>query len=334
MRQHQLRGAIYCLIATASWGAMFPVMTGALVRIDPFTFTLLRYLIAGAAFLAVLIFKEGWSAVHFKGERMLAAWALGTAGFAGFNFLIFLGQKMIGKEGALVASIIAATMPMLGLLVNWALSKAKPSICSFLFILLSFCGVALVVTKGYIAGLVESSPNFRADVLMILGASCWVIYTFGATFYPKWSPLKYTTLTTGLGVVSMLVVDTILLASKLIPVPRADAVVSIVPHLAYMTFCAGFVAVLSWNVGNKILTPLNGVLFFNVVPLTSFAISALEGLAPTTAQILGAGLTALALIGNNLTFRWGARRTGGGAQNGVVDGPTTRRSLTALKPFT
>src|SRR3974390_3581565 len=111
-------GAIYCLIATASWGAMFPVMTGALVRIDPFTFTSLRYLIAGAAFLAVLIFKEGWSAVHFKGERMLAAWLFGTTGFA-FNFLMALGQKMIGKEGALVASIIAA-------------------IYSFLFISLSF----------------------------------------------------------------------------------------------------------------------------------------------------------------------------------------------------
>ena len=64
MRQHQLQGAIYCLIATASGGAMFPVMTGALVRIDPFTFTSLRYLIAGAAFLAVLLFKEGWSAVQ------------------------------------------------------------------------------------------------------------------------------------------------------------------------------------------------------------------------------------------------------------------------------
>jgi drug/metabolite transporter (DMT)-like permease len=51
MRQHQLQGAIYCLIATASWGAMFPVMTGALVRVDPFTFTSLRYLIAGAEFL-------------------------------------------------------------------------------------------------------------------------------------------------------------------------------------------------------------------------------------------------------------------------------------------
>ena len=311
MRQHELQGSVYCLIATTSWGAMFPVMTGALVRIDPFTFTSLRYLIAGAAFLAVLIFKEGWGAVHFKGERMLAAWLFGTAGFAGFNFLIFLGQKMIGKEGALVASIILATMPMLGLLVNWAVGKAKPSIYSSLFIPLSFCGVALVVTKGNFAGLVDSSPNFRADVLMIIGASCWVIYTFGATFYPQWSPLKYTTLTASLSLVSMLAIDTILFTSKLIPVPPADAVVSILPHLAYMAFCAGFVAVLSWNVGNKILTPLNGVLFMNVVPLTSFAISALQGLTPTTAQILGAGLTGLALIGNNLTLRRGAPRTGG-----------------------
>jgi drug/metabolite transporter (DMT)-like permease len=234
---------------------------------------------------------------------MLAAWLFGTAGFAGFNFLMFLGQKMIGKEGALVASIIAATMPMLGLLVNWAISKVKPSIYSFLFISLSFCGVALVVTKGHFAGLVDPLPNFLADVLMILGALCWVIYTFGATFFPKWSPLKYTTLTTGLSLVSMLAIDTILLVSKLIPVPPADAVVSILPHLAYMAMCAGFVAVLSWNAGNKILTPVNGMLFINVMPLTSFAISALEGLAPTTSQLLGAGLTALALIGNNLTVR-------------------------------
>lgn len=30
---------------------MFPIMTGALERIDPFTFTALRYTIAGAAFV-------------------------------------------------------------------------------------------------------------------------------------------------------------------------------------------------------------------------------------------------------------------------------------------
>ena len=46
-----LSGVIYCLIATFSWGAMFPVMTHALHKTDPFTFTLIRYTFAGAVFL-------------------------------------------------------------------------------------------------------------------------------------------------------------------------------------------------------------------------------------------------------------------------------------------
>jgi len=38
-------------------------------------------------------------------------------------------------------------------------------------------------------------------------------------------------------------------------------VIAISPHLLYMSLVAGFIGVLSWNMGNKIITPLNGVLF-------------------------------------------------------------------------
>lgn len=44
------RGVLFCVIATVLMGIMFPVMTDALTHIDPFTFTSLRYLIAGSAF--------------------------------------------------------------------------------------------------------------------------------------------------------------------------------------------------------------------------------------------------------------------------------------------
>ncbi|WP_269975583.1 hypothetical protein [Dickeya lacustris] len=46
-----------------------------------------------------------------------------TLGFAGFGFLVFLGQHLAGPSGALTASIMMATMPMLGLLTIWALKK-------------------------------------------------------------------------------------------------------------------------------------------------------------------------------------------------------------------
>jgi hypothetical protein len=55
--------------------------------------------------------------------------------------------------------------------------------------------------------------------------------------------------------------------------------------------------------GNKIITPLNGVLFMDVVPVTAFIISALTGLVPHPTQVYGAMITATALILNNLYQR-------------------------------
>jgi drug/metabolite transporter (DMT)-like permease len=76
-----------------------------------------------------------------------------------------------------------------------------------------------------------------------------------------------------------------------------------------MSVIAGFVGVLGWNFGNKYLGPLNGVLFMDVVPVTAFVISALTGVVPAGMQFVGAALTALALVFNNLYLRRIAKRT-------------------------
>jgi drug/metabolite transporter (DMT)-like permease len=227
----------------------------------------------------------------------------GTAGFAGFQFLVFYGQDLIGEQGALIASIMMATMPMMGFLVNWVLRKVVPPRWSFAFIGLSFVGVILVVTKGDLASLVDTPQNFGADALLLFAALCWVIYTSGATYFPAWSPIKYTTVTTILGLGSAVVITAVLLASGAVAVPTGGAVVTILPELAYMSLIAGFGGVLAWNIGNRNLGPLNGVLFMDVVPITAFTISALTGVIPAGMQIVGAAFTASALVLNNLYLR-------------------------------
>lgn len=312
------KGIAFCVIATVSWGGMFPVMNDALLHVDPFTFTLLRYGLAGVAFLAVLLYREGIDSLNLRGDRVWLAWLFGTAGFAGFGFLVFLGQQMAGAEGALTASIIMATQPMLGLLVNWVLRKVVPPTYSIFFIALSFCGVALVVTRGDVGALLSAPGNFSADILILLGALCWVLYTIGGSFFPSWSPYKYTTVTTGLGLVSVLVINVVLWLSGTIALPSAQQLNTVAPHLAYMAFFAGFVGVLCWNLGNKILTPLNAVLFMDVIPLTAFLISAAQGIVPTHVQIIGASLTGIALVCNNLYVRMMAARKNVLAMNGGI----------------
>ncbi|MGW4344982.1 DMT family transporter [Streptomyces sp. NPDC004690] len=303
------RGLLLCLLATVSWGAMFPLMDVTLKHIDPFTFTCLRYAIAGAMFLVFLKLREGTAGFRLKGERIGLAWLFGTAGFAGFQFLVFFGQDLIGARGALNASIMMATMPMMGFLVNWVLRKVVPPKGALAFIAMSFVGVILVVSDGSLSTLLAHPSDFGPDALLLFAALCWVIYTSGATFFPTWSPIKYTAITTVLGLASAAVITAVILAAGGVPVPSGHDVTAVLPELAYMSVIAGFVGVLGWNFGNKYLGPLNGVLFMDVVPITAFVISALTGVIPAGMQIVGASLTALALVLNNLYLRRVAQRT-------------------------
>jgi hypothetical protein len=125
----------------------------------------------------------------------------------------------------------------------------------------------------------------------------------GASFFPGWSSVRYTTITTGLGLPSAAAITAVLIGVHYIAFPSGHAVVSILPELAYMSLVAAVIGVLSWNTGNKILTPLNGVLFMDIVPITAYLISALTGVIPAPMQIVGASVSATALVLNNLYLR-------------------------------
>lgn len=297
-----LSGVYYCLIATMAWGGMFPVMTQALKVIDPFTFTSIRYTIAGIVFLLFLYMKEGPASFKIDGNKMLL-WALGSAGFAGFGFFVFLGQQMAGPEGALSASMMMATMPFLGILLNWALRGTKPPMFTFGFIIMSLLGVLLVITRGDVSRIFNEPANYKANFVMIGGALCWVFYTIGASYFPKWSPVKYTAMSTLYGLPTVYAITAFLLATGVVSVPSSATVLSVTPELAYMSIIAGLVGVLCWNQGNKIITPLNGVLFMDVVPVTAFIVSTVLGVVPNNGQLFGIVLTASALVLNNLYQR-------------------------------
>ncbi|MBA4252152.1 MAG: EamA family transporter, partial [Chlorobiaceae bacterium] len=103
--------------------------------------------------------------------------------------------------------------------------------------------------------------------------------------------------------ITIAVINVVLLNANVIQIPDVNTIISISPSLTYMALIAGFLAVLSWNIGNKTLGSNNAVLFIDVVPITAFAISAVQGSVPTNMQLIGAAITALALICNNIYLR-------------------------------
>ncbi len=299
MNKKYLTGALMCLTAVVFWGGMFPVMNAALKVIDPFYFTLLRYGSVAILLAILLFFIEGKKAFKTDGH-LLSLWLLGTSAFAGFSFLVFWGQALAGNAGSVIASVTMAVQPLLAVLVAWVWKRNKPTAVAFFCMLVALVGVVLVVTQGNLAILV--SAGFPALVIL-LGALCWVIYSTGVASFPDWSILRYSAITTILGMVSVIALLTIATLAGWLTFPTLAQISHIQWELAYMIIPAGIVALFAWNLGNRQITTLNGILFMNLVPITAFVVNAFLGYRFGSFEIVGALLVIAALIANNLYNR-------------------------------
>lgn len=299
MSQHRmLLGILFLLAATMSWGGMFPVAKPALELIDAYWLTSIRYVPSGLVFLLLLALVEGTAALRFDGHGA-TLFALGTLGFAGFNLLAFTGLAHSRPEHA---AVIMATMPMLTMLANWLFKGLKPQTFTLMTIVIAFIGVFLVITGG------DPRSAFGGgaagwDLLILVGGCCWVTYTLGAQRFPSWSPLRYTALTSALGSVSIALITLGMTWTGLLQLPSVEDLVTLRWILAYVIILGALVAVLSWNSGIRMLGAVNGVLFFNVIPITAFTIGVLQGQPLHAVEVLGAMLVIGGLVANNLYQR-------------------------------
>lgn len=296
-----LKGAALLLAATVLWGGMFPVAKDALLVVDAYYLNVLRYGITAAAFLGLLLLVEGRQALRFDG-KFIPACLFGAIGFAGFSLLAFVG---LSHSTAVHGAIIMAMQPMIGALVRWLWLGQRPARITFACIALAFAGVFLVVTRARLGNLFSGAG--WGDLLILLGAVSWVIYTLGAARFALWSPLRYTALTCLTGEAAIVAVTCAATALGVASPPGLHSLTPVAPQLVYLVLFASIIAVLAWNVGIRCLDPLNGILFINVVPVTAFLIGIYQGQHFVAAELIGAALVIAALFANNLALKLPAR---------------------------
>jgi drug/metabolite transporter (DMT)-like permease len=141
------------------------------------------------------------------------------------------------------------------------------------------------------------------DVLVILGAACWVSYTMAAETFKGWSALRLTTLTIIPGSIGCVAMTALLVAAGRSVVPAAADVAAVGWHLAYLTLGGIVISMLCWNAGNRRIGPLNTMLLMNLMPVVTFAVRFAQGARPSALEVLGAALVISSLVANNLYLR-------------------------------
>lgn len=295
-------GSILCLIAAMSWGAMFPVAHIALQQIDPFYFSFIRYLVVAVILSALLWMKEGKASFRLEGRGWLLL-LLGTMAFTVYNMGIFLGQQLLGEAGIIAASIMEVLMPMITIVVLWFATGKAPSAFTITTVGVALAGALLVITNGNWAFFLAAGRQQFPLLLLFIAVLGWVIYSIGGRRFKDWSILRYSTLTCLLGSGVNLIIVTLASSFRLLPVPAWDTLWSIKYEMSFMILLPGLAALLCWNSGLKMLSPINGILFINFIPITTFLIMAFQGYRISSYEVFGTLLIIFALIMNNLRQR-------------------------------
>jgi drug/metabolite transporter (DMT)-like permease len=291
-------GVAAAVVTTTAWGGQFVVGKSAFAYLDPVWLTALRYAAASVVFLALLALAEGRAG--FRADpALLRVAVLGTVGFAGFNLLVYVGLTRTSPQAA---SLIVSTMPLITAFVLWARTKVRPRAVTWWSSGIALLGVGLVLTDGHLGALLDGGLN-GGDLLVLVGAASWVVYTTGAATVPHWSPLRYTAISAAAGSVVIVAIALAGTAAGWLRLPTTDGVVAAGWQLAYVALVAAVVAVLCWNAAMRTLGPQDGVLFINLVPVTTFAVEAFLGHVPHVWQLVGAAVTLTALVGNNVLTR-------------------------------
>lgn len=302
MRNNFLLGAFLCFIAAVSWGAMFPVAHAAFKHIDPFYFTIIRYGSVTIILIAVLLWKEGMRAFRFEGKG-LHLWFYGTMAFTVYNLFMFWGEDLLGKPGVMVASINESLMPMISIVIVWVIFKKRPHLFTLACVLVSFIGAVLVITKGNIQSFLGATGQFIPSILIFIAVVGWVIYTMGVSKFRGWSALRYSTLSCLLGTGTAIIITVGASLFGLIPIPSEETIKAVSPHLLFMIIFPGVIALLGWNIGVSILSPLNALLFINFVPVTTLIVSMFQGNDITVFDLIGTVFIIVSLLSNNVFVR-------------------------------
>ena len=301
MQTNQFKGVLVMLVTVLVWGGMFPVAKDALLTVDAFWLSAIRYSIAAICFAVILRWREGPGALGYRGLFLKAAF-YGVIGFSGFSILVFVGLARTRPEHA---AIIMSLQTPIAAFLHWALRGTRPANFTLGCVSVAIVGVLMVVTKGDLAA-TFSGDTIVGDLIVFIAALSWITYTIGAVSFPGWSALRFTTLTCLPGTVGIFVLTGLATLMGYASVPALATVAAVGWEIVYLSILAIVLAVLFWNMAIGYMGALNTMLLGNLVPVVTFIIRILQGHRFAAIELAGAGLVVGALIANNLFLRHGS----------------------------
>ncbi len=182
------------LLVVTIWAANLSLVKISLSEIPPLPYNGIRLLLAAVVLLVWLLLSE--KNLRFAKRDLPKIIWLSFTGYALYQYLFISGIHLTTASNTAV--IFGGTPIMISLLSSFFKhEKIKP--LGWLGIALGFAGIYLVIS-GRAGGFSLTRQTWKGDLLLFVAVFLWAHYSVSARpFLKKYSPLKFTAVTMGLG---------------------------------------------------------------------------------------------------------------------------------------
>jgi drug/metabolite transporter (DMT)-like permease len=240
------------------WALNFSVIKTSLEEIDPYSFNVLRFLLATGFIWIVIARKKAWFKVLKSDWKILIP--LGLTGNLLYQWLFIVG---IDLTLAANAAVMLGTIPIWVALFSHFFSIEPLNRLKGFGVLLAFFGLFLIVFFGK-EPISFGSDTFLGDLSILTAAMVWGIFTiYSKQFLSRYTPLQFSAVMTTTGAISL----------GLIAIPFANptdwASVSLVAWggVFYSGLLAIGLAYIIWNNGIMRVGAVRTATYQNLVPV-------------------------------------------------------------------
>lgn len=282
MDQRKL-GNLALIAVACAWGTMIPVISHLAKTWDPFFLGALRYVGGVPLLYAALWLREGFARPTVR-PAVWRALIPGWLGLAGFAFIFTIG---VAHSNPVVAAVLGAANPVIAAVIGGVFFRIPFDRRLTPAVILAVIGCAMASIDWS-----NLSLELRGgEPLVLIASSLWAWYSIAIhRWLDGWSQLRKAANTMAHGAVPLIV--GYFLARELGWAQAVPAVPTGWDLAIFVWVIAGVVVIglLLWNFGVAKTSLVIASLYTNLVPVIAVALLAIDGEAPTLAQIGGGAL--------------------------------------------
>lgn len=258
MRRLLDRPYLLLTLTVLFWSGNMVAGRGLRDAVPPFSLAAIRWSIALLLTLPFALphLRPQWKTLRASWPAVLL---LGLFGICCYNSFAYLA---LANTTATNAALLNSFIPICTIAISWAFLDKRLTRTEALGVLVSLCGVLMIVARGQFAVLVSLSLN-EGDLWMLLAVLCWALYTVGLSWRPG-------------GVEPMLMLAAFIVCGLAALIPAAliehanGLVVSLtaasMAGILYIGVFPSFLGYIFYNRGIALVGANKGALFIHLMP--------------------------------------------------------------------